>query len=485
MTRLIELADATLPLVADRGIAVPTFDRTAVRGRIVHIGVGGFHRAHLALYTHELAEQGSDWGIHGLGLLPHDVAMANALPPQDCLYSLIERGRDEPTVGVIGSIVAYHHTAGDPDTAVAVMADPDVAIVSMTVTEAGYKVDSAPVPPNGDVDDSTFGLLARALDQRRSQHAPPVTILSCDNLPGNGDAARAATIAAARRLGAGGADGLVTWIEDHCTFPNSMVDRITPATTDADRDWLQATYGIADRWPVVAEPFRQWVIQDHFAHGRPAWEDVGVLFADDVHAWELYKLRMLNAAHSCMAYLCALAGITYVDEGMSTPSVRRYLEGLLADEAVPSLTEIPGHPREDYAATVLERFGNTGVRDQIARLCIDGTAKFPTFLVPTIEHHLRDGGPIARGALALAGWWRYLATVPDDEQSPDTFGVAARRHARDGLDDPVRFLDFDDVFGTGLGTDERFRSEFSAAAQRLSEHGPLVAMDSVDAGENV
>ncbi|CAN5694601.1 mannitol dehydrogenase family protein [soil metagenome] len=484
MTRLIELSDATLALVADRGTAVPTFDRRAVGGRIVHIGVGGFHRAHLALYTHELAERGSGWGIHGLGLLAQDAAMAAALGPQDGLYSLIERGRDEPKVGVIGSIVAYHHTTGDPDAAVAIMADPDVAIVSMTVTEAGYKVDDSR-PAGDDGDDSTFGLVAHALDRRRSEHAPPVTILSCDNLPGNGDAARIATMAAARRLEAGGAEGLVTWIEDHCTFPNSMVDRITPATTDGDRDWLQATHGIADRWPVVAEPFRQWVIEDRFANGRPAWEDVGVLFTDDVHAWELYKLRMLNAAHSCMAYLCALAGITYVDEGMSTPSVRRYLEALLADEAIPSLTEIPGHPREDYAATVLERFGNTGVRDQIARLCIDGTAKFPTFLVPTIEHHLRTGGPIARGTLALAGWWRYLATVPDEEQSPDTFGVAARRHARNGLDDPVRFLDFDDLFGTGLGTDERFRSEFGAAAQRLTEHGPLAAMDRVDAGENV
>lgn len=479
----IELSDATLGAVAERHVSVPRFDRTALRGRIVHIGVGGFHRAHLALFTHELAERGSDWGIHGLGLLPHDAAMAAALHPQNGLYSLVERGPDEPTVGVIGSIIAYHHTAGEPDVAVNVMADPDVAIISMTVTEAGYKLDESWA--DDDVDDSTFGLVARALNRRRRKNSPPVTILSCDNLPGNGDAARAATMAAARRLETGGVDGLVTWIESNCTFPNSMVDRITPATTDADRHWLRETHGIDDRWPVVAEPFRQWVIEDRFANGRPRWEDVGVLFADDVHAWELYKLRMLNAAHSCMAYLCALAGITYVDEGMNTPSVRHYLERLLADEAIPSLTEIPGHPREDYAATVLERFGNTGVRDQIARLCIDGTAKFPTFLVPTIEYHLRTEGPIARGALALAGWWRYLATVPDEEQSPDTFGVAARRHARNGLDDPVRFLDFDEAFGTGLAADERFRAEFAQAAQRLAEDGPLDAMDRVDAEESV
>ena len=280
----------------------------------------------------------------------------------------------------------------------------------MTITEAGYSPDVAT--------DSTFDLLARALQRRRQAGGGGVTILSCDNLPGNGDAARRALLGAADS----GAEGLTAWIESNCTFPNSMVDRITPVTTAEDRAALLARDGIVDRWPVVAEPFRQWVVQDDFVAGRPRWEDVGVLFTDDVHAWELYKLRILNAGHSCMAYLCALAGITFVDEAMATPEVHGFVSRLLYDEAVPALTAIPGYPRAEYAATVLKRFANPGVRDQIARLCIDGTAKFPTFLIPTIERNLETGGPVRHAALALAGWARYLATVPDR--------AAIRRHVR-------------------------------------------------------
>ena len=214
---------------------------------------------------------------------------------------------------------------------------------------------------------------------------------------------------------------------------------------------MLARDGIVDRWPVVAEPFRQWVLEDDFVAGRPGWEHVGVLFTDDVHAWELYKLRILNAGHSCMAYLCALAGITFVDEAMAIPEVRGFVSRLLYEEAVPALTAIPGYPRAEYAATVLKRFANPGVRDQIARLCIDGTAKFPTFLVPTIEHHLEHGGPVRHAALALAGWARAnLATFPIEQQSADTYGEASRGRARTALDDPVRFLDLDAVFTSAL-----------------------------------
>ena len=215
---------------------------------------------------------------------------------------------------------------------------------------------------------------------RRDRGAGPLTILSCDNLPGNGAAARAATLAAAARVD----DRLADWVREHCSFPSSMVDRITPQTTDDDRAWLRDRAGVSDRWPVVAEPFRQWVVEDEFAAGRPPFEHAGALFTDRVGDWELYKLRLLNAGHSSMAYLSALAGITYVHEAMAVPAVNRFLDDLLHNEAVPTLAAIPGHPRQDYVASVLERFANGGVRDQIARVCIDGSAKFPTFLIPTV-----------------------------------------------------------------------------------------------------
>ena len=207
--------------------------------------------------------------------------------------------------------------------------------------------------------------------------------------PSNGDAARQATLTAA----AARSESLARWVEENCSFPNSMVDRITPVTSAEDQAWLADRCGIDDRWPVVAEPFRQWVMEDVFAAGRPPWEDVGVLFTVDVRAWELYKLRLLNAGHSSMAYLSALAGLTHVDEAMTVPEVRRFLDDLLYREAVPSLSEIPGHPRDRYADSVLERFANTGVRDQIARLCIDGTRQ-----VPDVPHPDRRPSPRSRRA---------------------------------------------------------------------------------------
>jgi mannitol 2-dehydrogenase len=255
-----------------------------------------------------------------------------------------------------------------------------------------------------------------------------------------------------------------------------MVDRITPVTDERDRRWLLEAVGIDDGWPVVAEPFRQWVMEDAFAAGRPPWEDFGVLISDRIHDWELYKLRMLNAGHSSIAYLSALAGIAFVHDAVAVPAVRSFLEDLLHREAMPTLVEIPGHPREQYIRSVLERFANPGVRDQIARLCIDGTAKFPTFLVPTIEHHLATDGPIRHATLALAGWARYLAVVPDDRQSPDAAGERSRRLAHLALHEPTRFLELDAVFGDVLRDNERFRAEFVAAAGELTARGPLAAM---------
>ena len=419
----------------------------------------------MALYTEELAAAGSQWGIRGLGLRPEDAAMAAVLDAQDRLYTLVEKVTESHRPRVIGSIVDYVLAPAAPEAVAGAIVVPDVAIVSLTITESGYVDASAGGNP-------TFDVLAAALDERRLSGLGPVTVLSCDNVPGNGDVARQTMLAAAARRTA----DLATWLSDECTFPNSMVDRITPATEDADREWLVAHCGVDDRWPVVAEPFRQWVIEDRFAAGRPQWEDAGALFTDDVHRWELYKLRFLNAGHSCMAYLCALAGITFVDEAMAVPEVRQYLETLLYTEALPTVVEIAGHPREQYIATVLERFANTGVRDQISRLCIDGTAKYPKFLIPTIEHQLERRGPIERSTLALAAWARYLADTPIERQSFDAAGSRSRECAASGRLDPLRFLELREVFPDRLRDDDRFRDEFSSAMRRLDAVGPRRAM---------
>jgi mannitol 2-dehydrogenase len=473
----IPLGEARLSEIARRGIPVPTYDRRRLAPRIVHIGVGGFHRAHLALYAHELATAGGDWGIAGLGLLEQDARMAAALAAQDHLYTLVEKGDGAPVAMVVGSIVDYVH-APDGDGPVAdLIAAPSTAILSMTITEGGY--DQAPPTPGSAPSADTFDRVARALEARRARAAGPLTVLSCDNLPGNGDAARRATLAAAERAHA----LLPAWIEENCTFPNSMVDRITPVTADADRDWLRDCLGIEDRWPVVAEPFRQWVMEDDFAGGRPPWEDVGALFTDRIHDWELYKLRLLNAGHSVIAYLSALAGVTFVDQAMAEPAIRSFLEDFLQREAMPTLAPIPGHPREEYVVSVLERFANTGVRDQIARLCVDGSAKFPKFVIPTIVHQLEHGGPIARGTIALAGWARYLAVVDRDAQAFDASGDAARRHAAAAVGDPAAFLEYDAVFPAALHESRRFRAEFAAAYRRIAAEGPIAAMAATPAPE--
>jgi mannitol 2-dehydrogenase len=335
------VAERNLGAIASLDVPVPAYDRGALRPRILHIGVGGFHRAHMAVYTDETAAAGGTWGIKGAGFLQADRRMAQVLQAQDHLYTVIERDSDGSYPRIVGSIVDFAFVAGDDDGLDQQVADPDIAIVSLTITEGGYSVETR---------NPTIEAIVSALDARRRAGGRPVTILSCDNLPSNGDVARHAVTTVADGRGA----DLARYIDSACTFPNSMVDRITPQTTDADRAWLRER-GVDDGWPVVCESFRQWVIEDTFAAGRPHWQDVGALFSDRVHDWELYKLRMLNASHSCMAYLSALAGIVHVDEAIATREIAGYLRRLLATEAIPTLREIPGHPPADYAESVLHR----------------------------------------------------------------------------------------------------------------------------------
>jgi mannitol 2-dehydrogenase len=465
VTAPIPLRRSNLGAIRALGVPVPRYDRSALVPRILHVGVGGFHRAHMAAYTDDAAADSSDWGIHGVGLLAGDRRMADVLQAQDHLYTLVERDSAGSRPRIVGSIIDYTLAAGDAHAFATRVADPELAILSLTITEGGYALaDGNP----------TIEAIVGALDARRAAAARPLTILSCDNLPGNGDVAHEAIATLAEGQGV----ELARYLES-CTFPNSMVDRITPQTQDADRAWLRQETGVDDGWPVVCEAFRQWVIEDSFVTGRPPWEEAGVLFTDRVHDWELYKLRMLNASHSCIAYLMALAGIVYVDEAVAIPVARRYIEQLLATEAIPTLTEIPGYPPADYAATVLARLANNGVRDQIARLCIDGTAKFPSFLRPTVERQIVLGGPVCCAALALAAWARYLATVPPAVRAPDSRGERAVELAERSLAEPLAFLEFDEVFTPPLRTSERFREAFAGAAADLMRLGPLGAMENV------
>lgn len=461
----IELSPERLDQLDPR-IRVPSFHRNSLAPGIVHIGVGGFHRAHQAEYLDDLCEDGhKDWSITGVGVLSGDAAMSDALTPQHGLYSLISRSQREERVRVIGSLLHYVHAYPDIGSLTRLMASETTRIVSLTITEGGYSIsnDESPSP--------LFESIVAALAQRRSAGLPPFTLMSCDNVLHNGDVARSAVqLTAERKSGE-----LAEWIGKKVAFPNSMVDRITPATRNSDRDHLETEYGMIDRWPVVAEPFRQWVIEDSFSNGRPRWEEAGALITEDVTPYELLKLRLLNAGHSTIAYLAALAGYEKVDAVMVNEDFARFLERFLDEEASPVLLPVSGIDISDYKRSLIERFSNPAIGDQVARLCLDGSSKFPIFLIPTVAAQIAAAGRTTFAALALAGWCQYLLGFDDAgkelELADDPRMESARTHARASLDEPAAFLAFSEVFPADLAANEGFRTSFADALKSLRSAG--------------
>lgn len=473
---LLQTSALSVLAEASNRVTLPDYDRSALRAAIVHIGVGGFHRAHLATYVDELAVAGNtDWAIVGCGVLESDAPMAQTLRSQDMLYTLITRGADTSSVQVIGSIIDYIHGHPDSEPVVQRMADPQTQIVSLTVTEGGYPVDDIsgaylPDSPNAGPD-AAFGMIAAALERRRVSGAGPVTILSCDNIMSNGTVTRTATLGEAARFG----QELIDWIEGSVSFPNSMVDRITPATVSADAEWLAESCGINDGWPVVTEPFRQWVVEDRFAGDRLPLEQLDVIVTDDVEPYEFMKLRLLNAGHSCLAYLAALDGIERVDEAMAAPHIAAYVRAFLESEARPVLPAVVGIDIDGYIETLIERFSNPAIGDQISRLCLDGTAKFPKFLLPTVRAQLEVGGEVGLAGLALAGWCQYLGGRSDDgatlDLAADPLLDQALAFAEASKADPLKFLGFEAVFGTELVSAMPLQHAFAQALQRIRANG--------------
>lgn len=485
----------TVLISADRpplGVSTPGYDRGAARVGIVHFGFGNFHRSHEAMYLDRLMESGRglDWGICGVGVLPQDAAMRDAMRAQDCLYTLVVRHPDgslEPRV--VGSVLEYLFAPEQAEAVYTRLADPHVRIVSLTVTEGGYLKDAgtgrfdaqdeAVVHDVGHLGSprTAFAFVVEGLRRRRAAGVAPFTVLSCDNLQGNGAVCRQAVVGFARLV-----DGeLADWIEREVSFPSSMVDRITPATTDADRAALAESFGVEDRWPVPAEPFTQWICEDEFPLGRPGLERVGVQFVDDVTPYELMKLRLLNASHQAIAYLGAPLGYVLVDETMRDERIRTYLERYMADEAAPTLGELPGIDLPGYMATLVERFANPGIRDTLVRLATDGANRMATFTLPAVRDNLAAGRPVGLGALMVAAWAEYWALIargglPEGEIPPDVHADALREAASSA--DPGAFIDLERVFGD-LGADARLREEFLRARASIAEHGVHGALDRV------
>lgn len=491
MSRLVDLAadEGGLAGLDDR-VAAPGYDRSALRTGIVHFGIGGFHRAHLAVHLDELMAKGvaADWAITGVGVLPQDRTIVETLRDQGGRYTLVVKHPDghlEPRI--IGSIRETLLAPDDPEAVLARLTDPAVRIVSLTITEGGYLVNQV----TGELDasaesiqadlvvgatpSSVFGYVVEGLRRRRAAGDAPFVVMSCDNLPGNGHVARAMITAFTRLTD----PDLADWIEGEVAFPSAMVDRITPVTSPEDIAVLERDFGVRDGWPVVCEPFTQWVLEDEFPSGRPPFEQVGVQLVDDVVPYELMKLRLLNASHQALCYLGHLAGHRHAHEVMGEEVFRRFLLAYMTREGMPTLPVVEGVDLEDYARTLVARFANPEIRDTLARLCAESSDRIPKWLVPVIRDNLSAGGEVALSALVVASWARYAEGI--DEQGHPIEVVDRLRDrvmaaaARQGEDD-LAFLRDPDLFGDLVG-DERFTAAYREALASLHEVGARATVE--------
>ena len=440
--------------VVDRGVTGPAVDPRSLRVGIVHLGIGAFHRAHQAFYTELAAAVTGDlrWGI--CGVTERSAAVVDQLAPQDCLYTVLERGAGAAPPRVIGSVreVLFAGTAADQ--VVDRIADPAVSVVTLTVTEKGYRRNPAgrldrtdatvAADLAGQAPRSVVGQIARGLQRRQARSGAPLTVLSCDNLTGNGPVLRALVEDFCAALPSAEGDRLAGWINSSVRFPATMVDRIVPATTDADRATVRAALGLDDAATVVAEPFRQWVVQDDFAGPRPAWERAGALLVPDVTPYEQVKLRVLNAAHSLLAYSGALAGYDLISEAVADEGLAAAARALMTEDAVPTLDPPAGLVLADYVDEVLGRFANPALRHRTVQIAMDGSQKLPVRLLGTITDRLRAGAEPYWATRGVAAWMAYVAARQDRRGRPlpvDDPLAATLAAATAGVESPAGLVD--------------------------------------------
>jgi mannitol 2-dehydrogenase len=490
---MTSLTEETLPRL-NAAVSRPRYDRHRVTTGIVHIGVGGFHRSHQAMYIDTLMNNGEamDWGICGIGLQPSNVRMRDALAAQDGLYTLVIRHSDGAwDARVIGSIVEYLFAPDDPEAVIEKMAAPETRIVSLTVTEGGYNLDAVTGEFNssaasvvadlrpGAAPRTVFGLVTEALARRRDRGIPAFSIVSCDNIQGNGHVSQRAFTAFARLRD----PELADWMTRRVRFPNGMVDRITPQTTDGDRAELSRRFGLDDRWPVLCEPFTQWVLEENFADGRPPLEDVGVQIVSDVEPYELMKLRLLNASHQALCYPGYLVGYRLVHDVTTDPLFARFLLDYMTQEAIPTLQPVPGIDLYHYAGQLIERFSNPEVRDTVARLCANASDLIPKFLLPVIRQQLATGGPFTRSAAVVASWARYAEGIDehgepyeiDDTLAPQLHAAAGRQRRH-----PTAFVEDNRAVFGDLADDTRFTRVYGSILSSLLEHGVRKTLADLD-----
>ncbi|MES2667116.1 MAG: mannitol dehydrogenase family protein [Pseudomonadota bacterium] len=463
-------------------VTLPAYDRSALTPGIVHIGLGNFHRAHMAVYLDDLFAlgQGHDWAILGAGVRAGDARMRDALVAQDCLSTVIELDPAGKSARRVGAMTGFIEVQPDNAALIAAMADPAIRIVSLTVTEGGYFIDPAtgkfdPSAPEIRADAANparpvtaFGAILAALRLRKAAGIVPFTVMSCDNLPGNGHVAQAAVVELARLSDA----GFAHWVQDNVAFPNGMVDRITPATGPRERA-LAESFGLTDPVPVTCEPFRQWVLEDNFPAGRPPLEKVGVTFTPHVHAFEMMKIRILNGGHAIIAYPGGLMDIEYVHEAMANPLISGFLDKLEREEIIPTVPPVPGTDISAYYDLIRSRFSNPEVADTERRLCLDGSNRQPKFIIPVMRDVLAQGRLPVGLILESALWCRYCMGVSDsgaviEPNDPNWDRLQAT--ARAAAADPAVWLAMEDIYGE-IGRDPAVIAAFGAALDDLDAKG--------------
>lgn len=482
MTRL---SLASLPTLAKA--AKPGYRREDLSAGILHFGVGNFHRAHQAVYLDDLFGGGRDheWAIVGAGVFEGEKKGRDILREQDWLTTVVEQDSGHMEARITGAMIDFL-VPGDASAIIDRLADPAIRIVSTTITEGGYFIDPASGKFNPDHPDivadarnpetprTVFGLIVAGLKRRKAAGTQPFTVMCCDNIPHNGHVTADAVVGLARLSDAGFAD----WIHDHVAFPNGMVDRITPATTDRERQIARDQFGVEDGWPVFCEPFRQWVLEDRFPAGRPALETVGVQFVDDVSPFELMKIRILNGGHAVIAYPAGLLDIHFVHEAMENPLIRAFLAKIERDEIIPTVPPVPGVVLEDYYRLIDRRFSNPKIGDTVRRLCLDGSNRQPKFIIPTIADRLNTGGDVSGLALESALWCRYCFGTTDfgkpiEPNDPNWPRMQATAQA--AKSDPRAWLAMEDIYGE-VGKAPAFVARFSAALAALWADGTATTL---------
>ncbi|HSA79345.1 MAG TPA: mannitol dehydrogenase family protein [Geminicoccaceae bacterium] len=482
--RLSRSSLADLP----KGVAAPPYDRSRLKAGILHIGVGNFHRAHMARYANDLFAKGldHDWAILGAGVRPGDAVMREKLEAQDWLTTAIELGSDRVRAEVVGSMVGFVPVEADNQALIRAMSEPAIRIVSLTVTEGGYYIDPAKQQfdaahpdirhdaDNPDRPRTAFGAMVAALKSRRAAGLPPFTGLSCDNLPGNGDILRTTVVTLARQTD----PDLAAWIDSEGAFPNSMVDSIVPATGPKELSLVRERFGIEDAAPVTHEPFRQWVIEDRFSAGRPRWEAVGVTFTDQVHDYERMKLRILNGGHATICYPAALLGIEIVSGTMADERIRRFFRKVEETEIVPHVAPVPDMTPPAYLDLIESRFANPAIVDTTRRLAFDGSNRQPKFILPSVVDGLAAGTPVEGLALVSAAWCRYCSGTTEAGEAiadNDPIWTDLKARALAARDRPEHWLAMCEIYGD-LAEKPPFADAFARWLRLIQAEGVEAAL---------